>query len=214
MRSKSSFWFAGLFAALIALFIAHLIVLGAGSRFSFISDVEHAKDISSALGLFGALFSGFAAFGLLYTIDLQRNALALQSKEIEQGSAMQIRMLHLELLKLSIEDPDLEKVWSGSEMPMTGKQSMYTNLILSHWETQYTSGLLSKQQLENLLTERMQGILVQFWEKHRASRKLHAAAAGNDHFAFHNLVDAAFESRTRSHKADSLGGESAIQPPD
>ncbi|MEE4199389.1 DUF6082 family protein [Erythrobacter sp.] len=198
MKSKSSFWFAGLFAALIILFIAHLIILGAGSSFSFISDVEHAKDISSALGLFGALFSGFAAFGLLYTIDLQRNALTLQSKEVQQGAAMQIRMLHLELLKLSIEDPELEKVWSGSETPITGKQSMYTNLILSHWETQYTSGLLSEQQLENLLSERMHGIFVQFWERHRVSRKLHAEAAGQGHMAFHNLVEAAFESKKAS----------------
>lgn len=175
------------------LFLLHLVVLGAGSRFSFITDVEQAKDISTALGLFSALFSGFAAFGLLYTIDLQRNALNLQDQDVKQGAAMQVRILHLELLKLAIADQELEKVWSGSSAKLTGKQSMYTNLILSHWETMFTTGLLTNAQLNNLLAERMHGLVLQFWNRHRASRKQHAIIAGDKHLEFHRLVDEAYE---------------------
>lgn len=192
MTSRSSYWFAGVFAILILLFVLHLMVLGAGSHFSFITDVEKAKDISTALGLFSALFSGFAAFGLLYTIDLQRNALNLQAKDVQQGAAMQVRMLHLELLKLSIADPELEQVWSGGTGTLTGKQSMYTNLILSHWETMFTTGLLSEQQLQNLLSERMNSLVMQFWDKHRASRRQHAESAGGPNVRFHELVEQSF----------------------
>jgi hypothetical protein len=202
--------FGAIFAMLVLAFLVHLLVLGAGSRFSFVWNVEQAKDISTGLGLFSAIFSGFAAFGLLYTIFFQNESHKLQNKQIEQGAALQVRMLHFELLKLSINDPELEKVWDSGDgsktSELSGKQSMYANLILAHWEMMFTNDLMTEQQLRNLLSDRKQGLISVFWHAKRDFRRKHAEAAKagpqsewrvaearNRSFLFHKVVDDIFQ---------------------
>jgi hypothetical protein len=206
-------FFAALFGLLVLAFAFHISILGSGSGYAFIWNIEQAKDISTALGLFSAIFSGFAAFGLLYTIFLQNKSHQLQNKQIQQSTALQVRMLHLELLKLSIADEHLAAVWdsSGGEdgPPPSGRQSMYVNLILSHWEMMFTSNLLNDATLRTLVSERMGGLMMHFWEKNRDFRRKHAEgqlgmiSGPNTGLSFHQLVDDAYlERKTRFQKRE------------
>jgi len=187
--------FVAIFAILVALFFAHLLVLAGAVDWEFIDTPERARDISEALGLFSALFSGFAAFGLLYTIDLQRRALHVQNLDARRNTALQLRLLHMELLKLSIADESLNNVWSGEKETLSGKESLYVNLILSHWEMMYDNELLDDHQLALLIEERMHGPVQLFWEKNRTSREKHAEKAGGGHLRFHRIVDQSYQTR-------------------
>ncbi|MGJ8562832.1 MAG: DUF6082 family protein [Alphaproteobacteria bacterium] len=189
LKNKTFLWFTVTFAILVALFFAHLCLLAFNSDFSVVTDLRGAKDLSTALGLFSAIFSGFAAFGLLLTINLQGHAIEIQNTEVKQASALQVRLLHFELLRLSIEDEELEKVWSGSDANLSGKQSMYVNLILSHWSTMFSNELMNEEELRNLLPERMHTLMLQFWKRNRVSRLEHAKSSEPKSLQFHNIVE-------------------------
>ena len=196
MSNRPWLMFAAIFAILVALFFAHLLVLGGAVNWEFVNKPSQAKDISEALGLFSALFSGFAAFGLLYTIDLQRRALYIQNQDAKRSTALQLRLLHMELLKLSIADESLNNVWSGEQSTLSSKESLYVNLILSHWEMMFDNELLDDHQLLLLIEERMHGPMLLFWKKNRESREKHADKAGGGHLRFHNLVDQAYVAKS------------------
>jgi len=214
--------FGAIFALLALAFLVHLALLASGSSFSFVWNIEQAKDVSTGLGLFSAIFSGFAAFGLLYTISLQNESHKLQNRQIQQGAALQVRMLHFELLKLSINDKELEKVWvttpAQENLELSGRQSMYANLILSHWEMMYTNNLMTEQQLKDMLSERMGGLLFMFWETHRIFRRRHATQAAssnpsasknadeksNKNLRFHEIVDDIFKTKRNGQLDMSL----------
>lgn len=189
MSNRPWYVFAGIFGVLVLLFFAHLLVLAGAVNWQFVNSPARARDISEALGLFSALFSGFAAFGLLYTIDLQRRALHVQNQDAKRNTALQLRLLHMELLKLSIHDQDLHNVWSGARRTLSDKESLYVNLILSHWEMMMDNELLDDHQLSLLIEERLHGPMMLFWEKNRDSRRKHAERAGGGHLKFHELVD-------------------------
>jgi len=190
LKNKTFLWFTVTFAILVALFFAHLSLLAFNSDFSVVTDLRGAKDLSTALGLFSAIFSGFAAFGLLLTIHLQSRSIEIQNTKLKQSSDLQLRLLHMELLKLSMADEDLEKVWSGSEKIISGKQSMYVNLILSHWSTMFAHDLMNEEELRDLLLERMHTLMFQFWKKNRLSRLQHAKASPKlKLLQFHNIVE-------------------------
>jgi hypothetical protein len=174
------------------MFVAHLVLLGWQLDWGFIRGIEEAKDISAALGLFSALFSGFAAFGLLYTVDLQRHALRLQQEDAKRSAALQIRLLHMDLLKAAIADPELKAVWADESLVPTGRQSMYVNLILSHWETLFTQDLLSEARLRNLVDEKMHRAIAASWTKNRVSRSRHAISQSSKATRFHEIIDVAY----------------------
>lgn len=192
MPNRPWLLFVGIFAMLVILFFTHLLVLAGAVNWEFVNKPAQAKNISDALGLFSALFSGFAAFGLLYTIDLQRRALHVQNEDAKRSTALQLRLLHMELLKMSINDEELNNVWSGEQNSLSGKEALYVNLILSHWEMMFDNHLLDDHQLSLLIEERMRGPMQIFWKKNRASRARHAEKAGGNHLRFHNLVDETF----------------------
>lgn len=72
----------------------------------------------------------------------------------------------------------------------------------------FVSDLLTEQSPHNLLAERMHGIMMKFWAKHRDSRREHAIAAEGRHLAFHEIVDEHFLKASVSRKAADI-----IPPP-
>lgn len=180
------------FLLLLLLFVLHLITLVIAIDWK-LSDPEESSKLSNALGLFSALFAGFAALGLLYTINLQREALALQQLDAKQSSGMNLRLLHIELQKLAIQDPDLSAVWTSTEQKISEKESLYVNLILSHWELMFENNQISEQQLVSLITERMKGPFVAFWKKTRDFRKKQATHSGGKSPQFHETIEEAYQ---------------------
>jgi len=162
-------------------------------------------------GAINSLFSGLALAGVIYTIHLQKNELSLQRKELKlnrrelklqreelgRTSASQLRHLHIELLKMSMTDSDLAKVWESDKSlnRVQSKQHSFVNLILSHWEMLFQQGILDENQLRTLLKEHFRKPHFQkFWVKTRdIRRKFLSASSDEKAIVFHELADATYE---------------------
>jgi len=101
-----------------------------------------------------AAFSGLAFIALVVTFRLQYDELKLQRAELQnQHQAMDksqgalrrsaeadIRALHMQLIKMSMDDEDLAAVWPqyvGPISPVRSKQNKYANLIIQHHRMLY-----------------------------------------------------------------------------
>lgn len=153
-----------------------------------------------------AAFSGLALAAVLVTFAVQqrkarhsRRELSLQRRELTRTHAQlyrsaeaDVRAVHVELLKIAIENPELIKVWPGFEsVPVErGRELLYTNLVFAHH--------LLAFRLENLRPSEMRGhlrVLAQsakfrdYWEFTHPQRAL--LDPESDEVQFGRLVDAA-----------------------
>ncbi|MFC1405903.1 MULTISPECIES: DUF6082 family protein [Streptacidiphilus] len=89
-----------------------------------------------------AVFSGLALLLVIGTTVMQRKELAMQrdalSKshwELRRSAEADLRRLHMELIKMAIDDPALADVWGDYRPgipPERKRQYLYANLIFSH----------------------------------------------------------------------------------
>ncbi|MGW3245160.1 DUF6082 family protein [Streptomyces sp. NPDC001070] len=153
-----------------------------------------------------AAFSGLALAAVLVTFAVQqrkarhhRRELTLQRRELTRTHAelyrsaeADVRAVHVELLKIAIENPELISVWPGFEsIPAErGRELLYTNLV-------FAQHLLAFR-LDNLRPSEMRGhlrVLVQstkfreYWEFTRPHRAV--LDPDSDEVQFGRLVDAA-----------------------
>lgn len=164
-----------------------------------ISDLSiyKASLFGDSFGVFASLFSGLAFLGALYTIYLQGQELKLQREEMSKNVATQIRQLHHNLITMAMDDESLESVWEEKK-PLTHeplfKQKAYVNLILSHWEMQYSHGMITDKQLDIALSKYMSfPYFRNFWEKAEAHRSdMQKASSYNNATKFHVRVNEAY----------------------
>jgi hypothetical protein len=159
-----------------------------------------------SFGVFSSLFSGLALVGVLYTVLQQGQELRLQREEMAKNVAAQIRQLHFSLLQLAVNDQTntLEKVWSADAANASSdKQSMYVNLILSHWEMQFVNQLLSESQLQAMLARYMAYPHFRaFWHANSNYREK-MAEADERASAFHKAAHAAYVAQTPKSAASA-----------
>ncbi|MFD3454395.1 DUF6082 family protein [Streptomyces sp. NPDC058691] len=165
-----------------------------------------ADSAASTFMAANAAFSGLALAAVLVTFAVQqrkarhhRHELSMQRRELTRTHAQlyrsaeaDVRAVHVELLKIAIENPELIAVWPGFEsVPAErGKELLYANLV-------FAQHLLAFR-LDNLRPSEMQGhlrVLVQsakfrdywaFTSPHRA-----VLDPDGDEVQFGRLVDAA-----------------------
>ena len=148
-----------------------------------------------------SFFSGLAFAGVLIALFLQQRQILLQQREIRlqrvefaRNFAAQLRVLHNELQRMSIEDPDLATVW-GSQDYTAFRKEAFVNLILSNWEMQFEQGLMTKDQISTLLTRYFASVPFQtFWRNARAHRQNMALTPAAKQF--HSFAERAFNSAT------------------
>ncbi|MFD8075766.1 DUF6082 family protein [Streptomyces sp. NPDC059718] len=153
-----------------------------------------------------AAFSGLALAAVLVTFGVQqrkarhhRRELSLQRRELARTHAQlyrsaeaHVRAVHVELLKIAIENPELMAVWPGFEsVPVErGRELLYTNLV-------FAQHLLAFR-LDNASPSEMRGhlrVLVRsakfrdYWEFSRPHRAL--LDPDGDEVQFGRLVDVA-----------------------
>jgi hypothetical protein len=102
-------------------------------------EVTVAKGAAPSTSRVAAWFAGTL---IITVVELQRTAEA------------NLRMVHLEILKMAIDDPDLAVVWPPFETnPSVGlnRQYLYANIIYQfHWASLRVSGYSDEQVLESL----------------------------------------------------------------
>ncbi len=172
------------------------------------------RDLSRAEGLnWGQLSSVGSTFGAVSAViaSLALLAVALSiGLSIRQGKASQLqqwRTLHVELLRISLDSPELLECWGpfgGTDDPKNRASFIYTNLIISHWQTQYEIGAISEVELRVISSALFQGATgQQFWHAVGAIRK--QTSTTRRARKFHAILDEEFlgavasSSASRSH---------------
>ena len=137
-----------------------------------------------------AAFSGLAFIALVVTFRLQYDELKLQRAELQnQHEAMDksqgalhrsaeadVRALHMQLIKMSMDDEDLAAVWPQYAGPISAvhrKQNKYANLILQHhrmvFEFNHYSAEDIKGAIQYLFTS---PIMRSYWRSRMVAREV------------------------------------------
>ena len=156
-----------------------------------------------------AAFSGLAFIALVITFRLQYDELRLQRAELRnQHQAMDksqgalhlsaeadIRALHVELIKMSMDDEDLAAVWPQYQSPVSAvrsKQHKYANLIMQHQKMLYEAGIFDRDDLISMVRYLFASPLMRsFWEGRMVARRVLSAATSRES-EFDELVDIAY----------------------
>ncbi len=105
-------------------------------------------NIGESFGVLNGVLSGMAFVALVATLwvqyrelsaqraelRMQRDAIERSGSELRRSADAEMRRLHIELLKMSIEDPALARVWPDPavESDERRRQLMYANLVFQH----------------------------------------------------------------------------------
>jgi hypothetical protein len=153
--------------------------------------------IGQTFGALSALLSGVALVVLVGTFRLQhrelkghQGELAQQRTELYRSAEAQVRMLHLELIKLALSDQSLAEVWPAYAdlSPERRRQYLYANLILQQLMLQARIMPFTDQQVEAHLRHLFQGpVIREYWAATRAARK--SVVRGSAEEAFSELAD-------------------------
>jgi len=174
------------------------------------------KGIGPQMGTIGqifesvnAAFSGLAFIALVVTFRLQYDELKLQRAELQnQHQAMDksqgalrrsaeadIRALHMQLIKMSMEDEDLAAVWPQYEGPISAvrsKQNKYVNLIIQHHRMLYAMSTYEKSEIVTSMRYLFASPIVRsYWEGSMIARRVFEVS-GNAEAEFDAIIDAVY----------------------
>jgi Family of unknown function (DUF6082) len=156
-----------------------------------------------------ATFSGLGFIALVVTFRVQYEELRLERQELmKQHAAMDksqrapvrsaetdIRMCHMELMRMSMEDEDLAAVWpevKAGQSAIRIKQFTYANLIVQHQRLMHTAGIYTDADViaffHYLFTS---PVIRDFWEARVVARQIIMPEASAE-WKFEQLVDVAY----------------------
>lgn len=161
-----------------------------------------AGEFGDLFGAINALFSGLALACVIYTIFLQHKELKLQREELKltrqeltKTSDTGLRLFHFELMKMSINDPELHEVWNFRDLKTRKdeKQHTYVSAIFNYWSLLFGNSLISADQFKPVAESYMGApVFRAFWERNREYRNKIAQAGTDDDKVFHELWDRAY----------------------
>jgi len=155
---------------------------------------ERLSFIGQTYGAASAVVAVVALVGVVVT-------LRLQAREIARAREATRRQAHTELLKMAMEDPDLEDCWGPVEFPddpKMRKQQLYTNMILTAWETSFEMKLTPEHRLRAHANEMFQGQPGRdFWQ---SARELRLTTWANRHERrFQEILDEEYRRALAEH---------------
>lgn len=140
--------------ALSCLAILSAMIVGVGMVAIFAPAADSATwslwgAVGESFGALNAIFSGLALAALVVTfwlqfkelrsqrmeLSLQRESLIQSHQELHRAAEVNIRHLHVDLMKMAIDDPVLAELWPLAHTglaPERLRQYFYANLMLQH----------------------------------------------------------------------------------
>jgi hypothetical protein len=155
-RSSRRLWINTAGLAIIVAVTSIVLLVGAGIlAVAMAGSVEDAAawdrwaNVGDAFGVLNGVLSGLVFGTLIITLriqfrelslqrlelKLQRDAIERSSEELRRSAGADLRMLHIELMKMSIADPVLAKVWPDpviGDDDIARRQLLYANLIFQN----------------------------------------------------------------------------------
>jgi hypothetical protein len=130
-------------------------------------------NIGQAFGVLGAVVSGLALVALGVTFAMQFRELQAHRASLRYGAEIELRKLHVDLIKLALGDPDLAAVWPpfpGATAERT-RQYRYANLILQHaWLRMKLDACTEEQMQSNLRYLFASPLVREYWRVTEPSR--------------------------------------------
>jgi Family of unknown function (DUF6082) len=142
--ARFSYWLAAITAATLLTLLAGVGVAAVLGRQGATGDWSRWSDVGQTFGVLSSIISGLALVAVVVTARVQ-------FRELQRSAAAELSMLHLEILKMSINDPQLAEVWPAFRPGLSvesNRQFLYANIIYQfHW----TSLKLNKATDEEVL---------------------------------------------------------------
>lgn len=135
--------------------------------------------IGEALSVVGVFFSGIAFLAIAGALLLQqreltnqREELALVREEQQRNSEVSLRQLHMDIVKMALDDRDLLSVWPQPGRSIRQrKKDHYCNLYLNLQKVAHETGTIDIDELRGAL-RRLMGSrdMYSFWQRSRSAR--------------------------------------------
>lgn len=108
--------------------------------------------IAQTYGAVSAIIAAIALVGVAVS-------LIIQSREAKAARTSSLRALHVELLKMAMDDPAYMECWGVylTDNFDTERQYAYVNLIVSHWQSMYEIGECTDSMLLAMAAELFSG---------------------------------------------------------
>ena len=207
------------------------------SRRGAAEDWQRWSDVGQTFGVLSSIISGLALAALVVTgraqfremqqnrveLERQQQSLVRNNAELRRTAEASLRMVHVKILKMSIEDPELAEVWPAFEPGLSvekNKQYLYANIIYQyHFAALQVSRYSSEQVLGSLRYLFTSPLMRSYWSAGAYGRT--SLEPGTAEFLFAQQVDlvcreyeAVVASASRSmgyssfddHRTESAGG--------
>ncbi|WP_203990415.1 DUF6082 family protein [Sphaerisporangium rufum] len=103
------------------------------------------SEIGQTYGAAAALLSVLALAAIAFS-------LVLQAREVKLAREQASRATHNELITMALNDPDYRECWgvfSTERDERSIRQQLYTNLVVSYWQTRFELGTFSETHLRH-----------------------------------------------------------------
>ena len=139
---------------------------------------ESVAAIFSALGFAALVVTFLMQFKELqmqrHELESQRNEMSKSQSALSTSAEADLRMLHLQLLKISLVDPDLMDVWPQLVEGMSNseaKRFAYANLIIQHHALMLHLGILKDEAFERSIRYLFRSPTIRaFWSSRQPAR--------------------------------------------
>lgn len=149
---------------------------------------ERLSFIGQTYGAASAIVSVLALVGIVLTLSYQAREAKLAREETRREAIS-------DLLKMAIEDPDLDETWGpvpSDDDPRTRKQLLYANMIISEWAQSFETRALPEQRLRVIANEMFQGRIGRtYWQSARKARLSTSASRREERF--HRILDEEYQ---------------------
>ncbi len=154
-------WSIGLCFATVVTLLAGVGMAALLARQGGAADWSKWSDVGQTFGALSSIISGLALVAVIVAaraqsreLERQRHSLANNHLELRRTAETNHGMLHLEILRMSIDDPSLAQVWPQCipDLPAgVNRQYLYANIIYQfHWTSLRVGNYTDEQVIASL----------------------------------------------------------------
>jgi uncharacterized protein DUF6082 len=184
-------WFVGLFVVTVVTLLAGVGVAALLARRGDAANWSKWSDVGQTFGALSSIISGLALVAVVVTARAQFRELANNHSELRRTAQANHGMLHLEILKMSIENPDLARVWPPFLPNLSAdlnRQYLYANVIYQfHWTSMRIGDYTDEEVLASLRYLFTSPLMRDYWRAAEYART--SLPPGSDEYIFAQKVD-------------------------
>jgi hypothetical protein len=206
-RARSTVkWFTVSLILVTAILTAGLAIVALLSQHGSTAMWIRWSNIGQAFGALNSVVAGFALVALVVTflaqlqefraqraeLAVQRESLRLAQSDLHRGTEAELRKLHVDLLKMAMNDSQLAAVWPALKPGLSrerNRQYLYANLILQHaWLMVRISDYTEAEMQSNLRYLFTSPLMREYWQASARNRSA-ILVSGTDEYRFAEVAD-------------------------